>query len=159
MPNLAHLHLRYCKRVTDTGINAITERMHNIYSLDLSFCTRISVASISNLLEIRGDTLSELRLRNCNQLSITMNAQSPTADGSAGRSILAAIQANDHCLCTLDVRNCGRTLVQESFRQDDPFVQGMTDLLFDQTVPGFFTRPARWNTNVQRRLLRSLEEC
>jgi hypothetical protein len=35
----------------------------------------------------------------------------------------------------------------------------MTVLLFDQTVPGFFTRPARWNTNVQRRLLRSLEEC
>ena len=156
MPNLAHLHLRYCKRVTDTGINAITENMQNIYSLDLSFCTRISISSIFNLLEIRSDTLSELRLHNCHQLSITTNSQSQTADGSAGRSILAALEAKDHCLCTLDVRNCG---VPETYQQDEPFVQGMSALHFDQVVPFFFSRPARWNTNVQRRLLRSLDKC
>lgn len=80
VPNLAHLHLRYCKRVTDTGINAITESMQNIYSLDLSFCTRISISSIFNLLEIRSDTLSELRLQNCHQLSIATSSQTQTAD-------------------------------------------------------------------------------
>ena len=163
IPKLAHLHLRYCKRVTDAGINAITNAMLDLYSLDLSFCTRISSASILNLLEIRSDTLSELRIKNCSQLNISMNAQSNARNGdaNAGRVILGVLQSNadEGCLYLLDVRSCGgHTDAQGNYPEDDPFVQGMKSLCFEQAVPGFFSRPARCNENVLERLARNLPQ-
>jgi len=164
VPKLAHLHLRYCKRITDTGINTITNGMQDLYSLDLSFCTRISNASILNLLEIRSGTLSELRIRNCTQLDISMTDQSTNGrdgNGSAGRVILGVLQSNpsENCLCILDVRACGGYAnAVESYAEDDPFVQGMKSLHFEQAVPGFFSRPARWNDKVLQRLTRSLPQ-
>lgn len=161
VPKLVHLHLRYCKRVTDVGINAVTNGMQDLYSIDLSFCTRISSASIMNLLEIRSGTLSELRIRNCSQLNITMSGLSSNGDGNAGRVILGVLQSNvdESCLCILDVRSCGgHTNVEENYPDDDPFVQGMKSLQFEQVVPGFFSRPARWNENVLQRLSRGLPQ-
>lgn len=151
LPNIVHLHLRYCKRLTDAAVIAITKSMPNMYSLDLSFCTRITVQSISNLLEIRSSTLSELRLRNCHQLSI--NASQADGGGSAGRSFLVTLQAVNHCLCILDVRNCGP---RPPASHDNVFSRGMASLQFDQKVPGFFSRAARWNTNVKKRLFDEL---
>lgn len=179
-PQLRHLHLRYCKRITDTGINAITHSISNLYSLDLSFCSRITSTSIFNLLECRYDSLSELRLKNCTRLDILAGDDdyrmhdnsnnlsrrgqigSGANGGTAGRLILNAIRANgsDNCLCLLDVRECGGSpppvppqQQPDFYPESDPFVQGMTELQFQQRVPGFFCRRARWNAGVQRRLV------
>ena len=157
-PRLIHLHCRYCKRITDASINAITNSMQKIYSLDLSFCTRITAASISNLLEIRIGTLSELRLQSCVQLDIAVNPQSQTNQGLDGMSILNAIQSlGDSCLCIIDLRNCGgQPSPNENYLESDPFVQGMLSLQFEQIVPGFFSRKARWNPSIQGRLMDEL---
>jgi hypothetical protein len=166
IPQLNHLHLRYCKRITDAGINAITQNMSELYSLDLSFCSRVTAASIFNLLEIRFDCLTELRLKSCNKLDIVReHDQDPLASRQrvdaarcSGRVILNAIGSHaDHCLCILDVRECGgQPSPTEAYPDTDPFVEGMRHLQFEQRVPGFFSRPARWNAHVQRRLVGQL---
>jgi hypothetical protein len=140
--------------------------MGNLYTLDLSFCTRVTAASIFHLLEIRHDCLSELRLKSCSKLEIARDPQGPPATtrgggannhnnhiagGSAGRLIVNGIRryhgACDHCLCVLDVRECGgQPSVTEPYLDNDPFVTGMKNLQFEQRVPGFFSRPARWST-------------
>lgn len=146
------------------GINEITNAMQDLYSLDLSFCTHITSASILNLLEIRSSTLSELRMRNCSQLHISMSGQSNNnGDGNdnAGSVILNVLQssADGNCLCILDVNGCGgHQNTEEKYSDDDPFVQGMEALQFQQVVPGFFSRPARWNENVLLRLSQSLTQ-
>jgi hypothetical protein len=144
--------------------------MCHLYSLDLSFCTRVTAASIFNLLEIRHDCLSELRLKSCTQLEMARDPYgpqqpqqgggantTPTTGGSAGRLILNAVRSHpDHCLCVLDVRECGgQPNVANAYPENDPFVTGMKNLQFEQQVPGFFSRPARWST-VQRQLVEQL---
>ena len=160
---LNHLHLRYCKRITDVGINAITSSMSNLYSFDLSFCTRVTAAAIFNLLETRYDCLSELRLKNCTNLAMVHDSQGPqtaTRTTLAGRLILNALEAHgaEHCLSILDVRECGKHALNptEPYPENDPFVQGMVGLQFQQRVPGFFCRPARWNSKVQNRLVEQI---
>jgi hypothetical protein len=160
VPQLNHLHLRYCKRITDSGINAITNNMNNLYSLDLSFCTRVTAASIFNLLEIRHYCLSELRLKTCTKLEIAYDPDGPPllrgagTGGGAGRLILNALRSNaDHSLCVLDVRECGgQPNISNPYPESDPFVTGMKVLQFEQRVPGFFCRPARWSS-VHRQLV------
>ena len=165
VPKLAHLHLRYCKRVTDAGINAITNGMQDLYSLDISFCTLVSIASVLNLLEIRAGTLSELRLRGCTQLNISMIGQSNTngeGNANAGNVILGVLRSNadENCLCILDVRSCGgHAKADENYSDDDPFVEGMKSLHFQQVVPGFFSRPARWNEKILQRLSDGLPQA
>lgn len=66
-----HLHLRYCKRITDAGVDAIANGMQHLYSLDLSFCSKVTVRAVCSLLEWRRESLAELRLRECRQLQIT----------------------------------------------------------------------------------------
>jgi hypothetical protein len=136
--------------------------MSELYSLDLSFCSRVTASSIFNLLEIRFDCLTELRLKSCNKLDIVReHDQGPLASRQrvdsarcSGQVILNAIGSHaDHCLCVLDVRDCGGQPSPEPYPDTDPFVEGMRHLQFEQRVPGFFSRPARWNTSVQRRLV------
>jgi hypothetical protein len=133
--------------------------MPYIYTLDLSFCTRITVSSLVNLLEIRKESLTELRLQNCGQLDISVDPEEldPNPNGgSAGRSILNTIRSDgDRCaLNILDVRCCGgQPKMMEPFPSNDPFVEGMRSIQFEQVIPGFFSRPARWNQNVQERLV------
>lgn len=170
VPQLNHMHLRYCKRITDTGVNVIANNMLHLYSLDLSFCTRVTAASISKLLETRHDSLSELRLKSCNKLEIARDPEpwpppeqrgrrgGDAAGGSAGRLILNAIRSHlhQHCLCVLDVRECGgQPNATSPYPESDPFVPGMKKLQFEQQVPGFFSRPARWST-VQQNLLEQM---
>lgn len=41
------------------------------------------------------------------------------------------------------------------YPDNDPFVRGMAAALeFEQKVPGFFVRPARWNPDVERNLVK-----
>jgi hypothetical protein len=134
--------------------------MNNLYSLDLSFCTRVTAASIFNLLEIRHYCLSELRLKTCTKLEIAYDPDGPPllrgagTGGGAGRLILNAIRCNaDHSLCVLDVRECGgQPNISNPYPESDPFVTGMKVLQFEQRVPGFFCRPARWSS-VHRQLV------
>ena len=60
VPTLHHLHLGYCKQLTDNSINAIATQMKDIYSLDVSFCTRITISSNST-----SSCLSILDVRYC----------------------------------------------------------------------------------------------
>jgi hypothetical protein len=137
--------------------------MQDLYSLDLSFCTRVTISSIFTLLEIRGNTLAELRLNSCRKLEIARDPHSPPVQrgqyngGQAGRQILNALRSHgcSCCLSVLDVRHCGgqSVLNNKGYPPNDPFVQGMANLEFEQKLPGFFARPARWNPEVKRRLI------
>lgn len=158
---LIHLHARYCKRLSDEGVRAIALRLENLYTLDLSFCTRVSSAAIVFLLETRGQSLAELRLQSCRNLDIgaapdfrrRINASEA---GSAGRGIVDAIQSHGIAcsLSSLDVRDCGGQPPDGApYKENDPFVTRMIDAGFQQRVAGYFGRPARWNAQIERRLV------
>ena len=178
--------MRYCKRLTDNGVNAIANGLRSLYSLDLSFCSRVTSNSICGLLELRHQTLSELRLQECRQLKITRDPEDdddglhgrsggrqdnhvprPARDGQAilkylkspsGRSCLLSSTTLESNLSMLDLRCCGGQPNREvGYPEEDPFVRGMKSLQFEQKTPGFFSRPARWNANVHQRLLEQLE--
>jgi hypothetical protein len=179
--------MRYCKRITDSGVNAIAGTLQHLYSLDLSFCTKLTASSVCNLLESRHETLSELRLQQCRQLKIARDPNDDDDDGHDGRggrhhtiargardgqSILkslkspvrsrflqqAGTQQQQSNLSILDVRFCGgQPNMDVGYPDSDPFVRGMNSLQFEQKTPGFFSRPARWNASVQARLLEQLE--
>ena len=172
---LVHLHLRYCKRLTDVGVNAIANHM-NLYSLDLSFCSKVTSQSICNLLELRHETLAELRLQECRQLKIVRdpdddNGMPPQRNrnqnrgGEDGMAILRSLRSPTGILGTapsnlsmIDLRCCGgHEHIHKIYPESDPFVRGMVALQFRQKTPGFFARPARWNDRMQARLLAQLE--
>jgi hypothetical protein len=156
VPQLSHLNLRYCKRLTDRGINSIALNLQTLYSLDLSFCTRVTVDALFNLLEVRGKTLAELRIQSCRKLDIARDPNGLDGDGSAGRLILNALRSpsNESCLSVLDLRSCGgQPDPNKCYADNDPFVQGMASLQFEQKAPGYFARPARWNSEVERQLV------
>jgi hypothetical protein len=162
VPQLNHLHLRYCQKITDTGLRIIADRMQDLYALDLSFCTKVTVSGIYHLLETRGDVLAELRLWGCRMLDIASNPITPFSNegGYAGRQILAVLRLlhrqHRHCgLSILDLRLCqGMPRLEQGYSDDDAFVKGMKALAFEQKVPGFFSRPVMWNHEVQKRILR-----
>lgn len=156
--------------------------MANLYSLDLSFCTKVTSASICNLLESRHETLSELRLRECHQLQIALDPDDDDSEDGGGRNrsisrgakdgrlILNSLKSPTRCysgssppiqtsnLSILDIRCCGGQPSPDlDYPETDLFVRGMRHMNFEQRVPGFFSRPARWNATIQARLLRQLE--
>ena len=163
VPQLNHLHLRYCKKITDVGVNAITSSMLNLYSLDLSFCSRVTSASILELLEIRRDTLVELRLQNCSHLDITQDLRHHvefrgnfSGEGQVGRRILGSLRSsgNGSTLSMLDLRHCGgHHEPSVGYPSEDAFVQGMTSLRFKQVIPGVFQRPTRANAHIMKNLI------
>ena len=166
IPNIQHLHLRYVRRITDASVDAIAANMHHISSLDLSFCTRITHQSLVNLLETRYMTLSELRLYSCHQLDMTVpllqqqQRNIAQRDESVAQLLLDAIKlhGHDNCLNILDVRGCKSEPRRGAVpRGDDQvFIRGMAGVKFEQKIPGFFVRPARWNSDVQKRLAQQL---
>lgn len=158
MPQLNHLNLNYCKKLTDVSINAIAQSMGMIFSLDLGFCTNISETALCTLLETRGDVLSELRLRWCWTLDLGTQPGVPATRGvhRAGWQMLNAIAVSgmNSRLSILDVRHCkSRVGPHEAFPETDSFVQRMKSLGFDQKIPGFFVRPTRWNETVEQLLI------
>lgn len=127
--------------------------MQNLYALDLSFCTKVTAAAIVFLLEARGDSLAELRLLSCQSLAIGQE----NAGGQAGCQVVNALKASECALSVLDVRLCGgQPSLSQPYVDIDPFVQGMKSLGFTQKVAGFFSRPARWNMSIRRRLVEQL---
>jgi hypothetical protein len=165
MPRLNHLCLRYCKRVTDDGVNAIANRMQNLYSLDLSFCTHISSSCIVNLLELRHESLFELRLQHCTQLNIVSQnrteLQRNAGDGRDGLAIYQVVLSLGKSLALnmLDLRNCATHFgMHELLPINDPFVKGMLGQRFEQQYPGLFVRSATLNATAQLRLRMGLQD-
>lgn len=137
--------------------------MTNLYSLDLSFCTKLSVRGVTDLLADRRESLVELRLQNCTQLDISQDRRrfdfpGVWGDGQAGRDILNALRDDhdDSLLSVLDLRSCGGVDGTNGYPTDDPFVRGARDLRFEQRPPGFFLRPFRKNLAVEHRLVDQL---
>jgi hypothetical protein len=156
---LQHFDLRYLKRITDTAIVAIALNLRDLFSLDLTFCNKLTAEGIYRLLDELRDSLVELRLKSCRSLQIgtpqheVINEQRRMIDQQrnndhdhAGHWILNALRRPPHCktdhsLCLLDVRECGgQPATALPYPENDPFVKGMSALNFEQRVPGFFRR-------------------
>jgi hypothetical protein len=141
MPQLTHLHMRYLRRLSDRGVDAITASLPHLSTLDLSFCTRITPSSIQNLLEVRGETIKELRLFKCRRLG----------EGGMARFAIAARSQANCVLDLLDVRECGSG--NTAIGEDTTRQFALPPLNFRQPLPGFFVRQAVWNKNVKRQLV------
>ena len=160
---LQHFDLRYLKRITDTAIVAIALNLRDLFSLDLTFCNKLTAEGIYRLLDELRHTLVELRLKSCRSLQIgqigtpqhevneheqrrRIGQQRNSNHDHAGHWILNALRRPPHCktdhsLCLLDVRECGgQPATPLPYPENDPFVKGMSALNFEQRVPGFFRR-------------------
>jgi hypothetical protein len=156
---LQHFDLRYLKRITDTAIVAIALNLRDLFSLDLTFCNKLTAEGIYRLLDELRDSLVELRLKSCRSLQIgtpqhevineqrrMIGQQRNNNHDHAGHWILNALRRPPHCktdhsLCLLDVRECGgQPATALPYPENDPFVKGMSALNFEQRVPGFFRR-------------------
>ena len=143
VPQLNHFHLRYCKQLTDESIYLISEKMPDLYSLDVSFCSRLTTPALRHLIERRGTLLTELRLRSCRGCTTSVDEQQQQPQ------LVGAVRAwgTKSALAVLDVRGCPEELQQ-----------GWTELGFteQESAQGFFTRPARWNAELQGRLVKQM---
>lgn len=155
--------------------------MQNLNSLDLTWCRKVTEASICNLLETRYDTLSELRLEWCHQLEIVRDSRQSASRqgqqrnltnntnvfGRAGQSILISLKrpvrrygpGHESSLTLLDLRSCGgHSNPAVGYPDNDAFVRGLGSMKFEQKAPGFFLRPAQWNSSVKERVVRQLHK-
>jgi hypothetical protein len=146
VPQLQHLSLRYCKRITDQSVEALAAGLPDLQTLDLSFCTRLSVAALATLLRLRGHVLTELRLWRCR------------LRGTAG-PLARAIQSltQDCALCVMDLRYCSlldrndvdsfdlrRALLSEPWHFIDQSPEG---------IAGLFTREPRGGRAMEQRYI------
>mmetsp|Transcript_29095 Transcript_29095/g.55156 ORF Transcript_29095/g.55156 Transcript_29095/m.55156 type:complete len:577 (+) Transcript_29095:1589-3319(+) len=177
---LLHLQLRYLRRITDASLEYISHRMSGLYSLDVSFCTKLTVVGLTRLLTEKCTSLSELRLYSCRQLdveggSLMMMMNNGGGGGGGGRNnnnggnnghggvgggrrFVKALRSlrGRSILSLLDLRECQH---HEPFARDDVFLDGMAGLGFDETLHGLFVRPARWNGEVMRQLVANLSDA
>mmetsp|Transcript_31458 Transcript_31458/g.44655 ORF Transcript_31458/g.44655 Transcript_31458/m.44655 type:complete len:173 (+) Transcript_31458:531-1049(+) len=148
-------------KITDEGINAIANSLHNLHSLDVSFCARVAIAAVLNLIKVRHQSLVELRLQHCSQLDIVrdfrqVDRQINRREGVDGLSILNVLRAcgQKSNLCLLDLRSCGgHNQTYANYPENEPFVRGMHLLSFEQKLGGFFVRPLRWDLEIQQQLV------
>jgi len=150
LPQLVHLKLRYVRRITDASLETISQKMPVLYSLDLSFCTKLTISGVCRLITAC-TSLSELRLYACRQLNIG----SVGSTSNSGRQLARALKNSDSSLSFLDVRECHQQLEPPTSR-DETYVKSMLDLGFDETLTGIFIRPARWNDRISRQLVSNL---
>jgi hypothetical protein len=155
--------MRYCKRITDTGLETVALNMNELYSLDLSFCNRITPSSLHDLLRARRDSLAELRLKNCSQLQIVSVGGSEEREvANCGSLILDVLRSFPKCaLSVIDLRDCGSNnrTSEVPYPETDPFVVGVKELGFAQKIQGYFSRAARWDTQIQGRLVKQVMEA
>lgn len=151
---LMHLQLRYLRRITDVCLEQIVQNMTALYSLDLSFCTKLTVGGLTQLLCLR--TLAELRLYSCRQLEVEGGAARGDDSVNARRNVsngcrlAKSIENNGSNISFLDLRECQQ---HELYRRDDVFLRLMAKLGFSEILQGLFIRPACCNEEVKRRLV------
>jgi hypothetical protein len=155
VPGLHHLSLRYCKRLTDEAINAISRHLELLLSIDLSFCSKITSRALLDLLDVRSSSLSEFRIRGCNRLDITQDfmIMFPT-EGIDSTHTSKGLHQGCGMLSIMDVRGCGGYTEAVGYERENRFVIGMERFGFDQQPPGFFSRKSRWNSSILVRHLR-----
>jgi len=166
LPQLLHLQLRYLRRITDASLESIASRMTGLYSLDVSFCTKLTIGGLAQLVRERCTSLSELRLYSCRQLDVEGGSvmDGGRNNGGNGRGVgggCRLVQAlrslrEVSILSFLDLRECQQ---QDPFVRDDLFLNGMAELGFDEALRGLFVRPARWNGEVRRQLVANLSDA
>ena len=145
-PNIHHLNLRYLRKITSASLESIASGLKQLYSLDVSFCVKLSDTSVGGLLlDLPG--LSELRLFSCTQLSVDGIMTWWTRALMAGRS----------CLSVLDLRGIHR-IPRDSLRfLTDANVEG--DFRpFDEYVDNYFTRDARWEKEAEKEVKDELKK-
>lgn len=150
LPQLVHLKLRYVRRITDTSLETISQKMPVLYSLDLSFCTKLTISGVCRLIT-SCTSLSELRLYACRQLNIG-NVVSPS---HGGRQLARALKNSDSSVSFLDVRECHSQFELPASRPET-YSKSMLDLGFDEKLTGIFIRPARWNDRIREQLVSNL---
>ena len=163
LPQLMHLQLRYLCRITDASLDSISYRMTGLYTLDVSFCSKLTVKGLAHLLRDRCNSLMELRVYSCRQLNLE-GGGSAMNDGNnnrrsgvvGGRQLVQALRAvqPDSTLSFLDLRNCQTR--HEPFARDDVFLNGMIDLGFHEALHGLFIRRIQWNEGVKKQIVRGL---
>ena len=160
LTQLIHLQLRYLRRITDESLDAISLGLACLYSLDVSFCNKLTLGGLSKLLKERCDTLSELRLFSCKQLnldggSLTSNERNEAGGIGGGRRLSQVLKSVQHSsiLSILDVRGCSDS---ETLVRDELFLQEMSNLHFEEELRGFFRKPAVWSGGVKRQLATTL---
>jgi hypothetical protein len=144
---LLHLQLRYLRRITDSSIEAISSMLPKLYSLDVSFCTKLTMNAIIKLLQERGDSLAELRLFSCRQLNPEGNTGVGIPTGRRLTQALGSVRQTT-ILSILDLRKCD----EYPLVRDDIFVRDMSSLGFVEELRGFYRRPAVWSDNVIHQL-------
>ena len=150
LPQLVHLKLRYVRRITDTSLETISQMMPVLYSLDLSFCTKLTISGVCRLITAC-PSMSELRLYACRQLNIG-NVVSPS---HGGRQLARALKNSDSSVSFLDVRECHSQFELPASRPET-YSKSMLDLGFDETLTGIFIRPARWSDRIGKQLVSNL---
>lgn len=121
--------------------------MTQLYSIDLSFCNRITSSAIQDLVGTLKHGLAEIRLYSCHQI-----------DEWGFNQIINTLQSSHPIsLSVLDVRECGIG----SFNFDVVEVEGEPNfvqrlksppLCFTEPVPCYFFRPAIFIGNKQDQL-------
>uniref|UniRef100_A0A6I8N9W6 F-box domain-containing protein n=2 Tax=Ornithorhynchus anatinus TaxID=9258 RepID=A0A6I8N9W6_ORNAN len=68
-PNISHIHVADCQRITDSGLKAIST-LRKLHVLNLSYCTRISDTGVKQFLDGHSSPkIRELNLTHCNRIS------------------------------------------------------------------------------------------
>ena len=154
---IEHINLRYLLQLTDICTPALVDKMINLRSIDLSFCAKLSTASLTHVIK-NAPALTELRLWNCRQIDLTIqqsfdlaqdesNSNFDEADRNPadGRLLVRSIQSRSiekSGLILLDLRKCvGHHRNHKMRKVDSTFLQDMSDLGFEQKAELFFTRP------------------
>lgn len=151
---LLHLQLRYLRRITDASIEAISSMLPSLYSLDVSFCTKLSINAIAKLLQERSDSLAELRLYSCRQLNLEGgNTGAVMPNGRRLTQALGSVRESS-ILSILDLRKCDE---ESSLVRDGAFLRDMSNLCFFEELQGFFRRPAAWSDRVIHQLSESCD--
>lgn len=147
MPQLHHLSLRYCKRLTDQSVDALAAGLPDLQTLDLSFCTnKISVAALATLLQVRGCVLTELRLWHG-------RPRGPT--GPLVRAIRSLLR-HECALCVIDLRHCSFLLLRGDNADDSTSLRRalLEQLHFvERNSPGLFTREPRGGRAMEQRYI------
>ena len=141
---IEHINLRYLVLLADC-VPVLVNNMTNLRSIDLSFCVKLTTASLAHMLE-HAPCLTELRLSNCHQIDVTIpQSDEGGRNGTDGRVLIDSIQSRStqkSRFVLLDLRRCiGRHRNHKTRKIDPTFLSGIGELGFEEKVELFFTRP------------------
>jgi len=132
VPNVHHLNLRYLRKITGLALESIGRGFKQLYSLDVSFCVKLTETAVGGLL-FDLPSLNELRLFSCAQLSVEGITTWWRATLISERS----------CLSILDLRGCIPPNSLNFLTEKDTSPDGEFRA-FDELTENYFTRDARW---------------